>query len=227
MHDPRFVRRQKPGRDVTDDAKRSGLRELALTLQHRGEIRSLEVGHRDVLDAVDFAEIVNADHVPVGDLAGQDQFLFEPALHFLGGKGISRCFGTNDLERHTLRQLRIPDLIDGAHAANAKDFDDVITGSERLADREGTGIGLARAGRVAERLPSRHRWLRSRLVERGVGSRRYAGLRLLVIGRIGSRDRHDERATGVAPSCGRYLSAALGAFHDQNRYDASLFQEGT
>ena len=145
MHDSGFVRRHEPGRDVTDDAKRPGHRELALPLQHGGEIRSLEVRHRDVLDAVDLAEIVNSDDVLVGDLAGQDQFLFEPALHFPGRKRVSRGFGTNDFERHTLRQLRVPDLVHRTHTANAQDFDDVIAGTECLTDNQWTGVGVATA----------------------------------------------------------------------------------
>ena len=46
--------------------KARGNRKLAFLFQNRREIRSLDEGHRDVLDAVDVTEIVNANDVRDG-----------------------------------------------------------------------------------------------------------------------------------------------------------------
>ena len=140
MHDARFMGRDEPGHYVANDPKRGRHAKLPIALQDRGEIRALEERHRDVLDAVDFTEIVNADNVLVGHLASQDEFLLEPALHFPGRLRVACRFGTDDFERDALPQFRIPDLVHGTHAANSENFDDVVTGAKRLANCEGAGI---------------------------------------------------------------------------------------
>ena len=54
------------------------------------QVRALDVRHRDVLDAVDLADVVNADDVLVGDLAGEQQLALEPSLESSAG-GRVRC----------------------------------------------------------------------------------------------------------------------------------------
>ena len=54
----------------------------AFRLQHGRQIGAVDVRHRDVLDAVDLAEIVNADDVLVGDLAGEQQLALESSFDF-------------------------------------------------------------------------------------------------------------------------------------------------
>ena len=49
------------------------------------EIGAVDVRHRDVLDAVDLAEVVNADDVLVRDLAREQQLALEAPLD-LGGR---------------------------------------------------------------------------------------------------------------------------------------------
>ena len=109
--------------------------QLPLT-QDRREIRPLDVRHRDVLDAVDLAEVVNADDVAVSDLPCEQQLLFEAPLDVLGRGGVSRDLGANDLQRDRDFQFGVPCLIDGAHPADAELLQNVIPGSELLPNRE-------------------------------------------------------------------------------------------
>ena len=48
----------------------------------RRQVGALDERHRDVLDAVDLAEVVNADDVLVGDLTGEQQLALEAPLDF-------------------------------------------------------------------------------------------------------------------------------------------------
>ena len=72
--------------DATSLAKRERAidRQPAVALQDRREVRSLHVRHRDVRDAVDLAEVVNADDVLVRDLAGEQELALEAALELAG-----------------------------------------------------------------------------------------------------------------------------------------------
>ena len=79
---PALCASTRPGDDGARDAQHLRNRQLALALQNRGEVRAVDVRHRDVLDAVDLAEIVNADDVLVRDLARQQQLALEAPLDF-------------------------------------------------------------------------------------------------------------------------------------------------
>src|SRR6185369_3364135 len=102
------------------------------------EIRAVEVRHRDVFDAVDFPEVVNSHDILVSDLARKDELLLEPALHFSSCRGIARSFRANDFQRHRVSELRVPDLVDGAHAADAENLKDKVARAERLTDAKRT-----------------------------------------------------------------------------------------
>ena len=69
--------------------RRTSASAAAVPLDSGREVGAVDVRHRDVLDAVDLAEVVNADDVLVRDLAGQQQFALEAALDF-GSDGRSR-----------------------------------------------------------------------------------------------------------------------------------------
>ena len=107
----------------------------------RREVGALDVRHRDVLDAADVAEIVNADDVPVRDLPREQQLALETALDFGRRLWIGHHLRANDLEGNRHRKLRIPGLIDGAHAADAQQPDDVISTTEALPNREWPVVG--------------------------------------------------------------------------------------
>jgi hypothetical protein len=104
----------------------------ALIAQDRRQIRALDVRHRDVLDAVEFSEIVDAHDVLVGDLPCEQQLLFETPLDVLCRRGVARHLGSNHFERHRHAELVVPGLVHRAHAANAELPQDAVPRPERL-----------------------------------------------------------------------------------------------
>ena len=72
----------------------------------RGEVGALDVRHRDVLDAADLTEIVNADDVPVRDLPREQQLALETPLDFGRRLRIGHHFGANHLDGD--RRPRVP-----------------------------------------------------------------------------------------------------------------------
>ena len=143
VDDTDLVRRLQPGGDLFGNRERLGHGELALPPEEVREVLTLDERHREVLDAVELAEIVDPDDVFVGDLAGQHQLALEAPLDFAGGLDIVRDFRTNDLERDRDTELRVPRLIDDAHPAGAQDADDVIARAEGLARHERSGhVGM-------------------------------------------------------------------------------------
>ena len=75
------------------------------------KILTLHARHRNELEAVYFAQIVNPQNVLMRDLAGQQQFLFE-SLHRAQVPG---HFGTDQLERYHAAHLQVPGAVDLAH----------------------------------------------------------------------------------------------------------------
>src|SRR5207244_7637506 len=104
--------------------------QLDVAPQRCREVVALDVRHRDVLDAVELPDVVDADDVLVRHLAGEEQFLLQPVLG-LGRRAFLRI-GANHLQRDRDAELGIPRLVDGAHAADAEQLDDVIPRTNRL-----------------------------------------------------------------------------------------------
>src|SRR5208282_5737099 len=95
--------------------------ELSVAAQDGAKVLAIDVLHGDEADAVGLAEIKNADHVLVRDVAGEDELLFET----LQDRGIGGEFGPDDFERDQAVQLTVAGLVDRAHAAlpqHALDF---------------------------------------------------------------------------------------------------------
>ena len=132
VDDADLVGRLQPGRDLFRDRQRLGHGQLSLPPQPVGEVLPFDKRHREVLDAVELAEIVDPDDVFVGDLAGQDELALEAALDLAGGLDVVEDLGADDFERHRHAELRVPRLIDDAHAAGAEDADDVVARPEGL-----------------------------------------------------------------------------------------------
>ncbi len=180
MHDAGLVRGRQPGGDAARDDHHARHRQLAFALEDGREVLALDKRHRDVLEAVDLADVVDADDVLVGDLAGEQQLLLEPLLEHPRRARVGGHFGADHLERHRHAQLFVPRLVDGAHAAGAEQLDDVIAVAEVLADEIGrhlaeAAVGLAAAGRPGPRHDATGRARR----------RRDPGVRLVGIGRTG------------------------------------------
>ena len=192
MDNPGFVRGPQPSRDLPDDRQGLPDRQRTFPGEHVGEIGALDVGHRDVFDAADFAEVVDAHHVRVGDQAREQQLLFETALDL---RGRLRVFGRgapNHLQCQRNFEFRVPGLVDGAHAAHAEHLDDVVSAAEGCTNRE------------------RPAFSRRRTSGRGGARKRDVGIRSRETGDAGGRDR---RATelGCRVSVDREKWAQAGA----------------
>ena len=173
---------RQPRRHAAGDDHHPRHRQLALALQDGRQVLAVDERHRDVLEAVDLADVVDADDVLVRDLAGEQQLLLEPLLEHPGGLRVGGHFGADGLERHRNAELGVPGLVHGAHAARAQQLDDVIALAEILADEIGGQLaeaavacsgasagrpGVPRHWRPAARRPRRRRRSRRRRV--GVG----------------------------------------------------------
>ena len=142
VHDANLVRRAQARYDLAREPERACNWELPFLREQLGEVRAVDERHRDVLDAVDLAEIVNADDIDVRDLPRQHELALEATLELLGRHRIG--IGLDDFERERQRQLRVPDVVHRTHAADAKETDDLITQAEGLPRYE---VGHAAAGR--------------------------------------------------------------------------------
>ena len=136
MDDAGLVRLDEPGDDGARDAQHPRHRQLAVALQNRREVGAIDVRHRDVLDAVDLAEVVNADDVLVRHLTREQQLALEAPLDFRSRRRIRHHLRTDHFDRDGNAQLRVPGLVHRAHAADAEQTNDVIAGAERLADHQ-------------------------------------------------------------------------------------------
>ncbi len=87
VDDARVVRRHQAGGDAASDVERTLHRKLLVSLENRREVRAVDVRHRDVLDAVDLAEIVNPDDVAMRHRAGEQQLALEATLDFARRSG--------------------------------------------------------------------------------------------------------------------------------------------
>ena len=136
MYDPGLVRRGESRCHLPGDHEHAIDRQPSLALQDRGEVRSLDVRHRDVQDVVDVTEIVDADNVGVRDLAREQQLAFEALFEGSGRLLVQRGVGPHDLDGHGDLEHLVPGLVHRAHAAGAEQADDVVARAEILADGE-------------------------------------------------------------------------------------------
>jgi hypothetical protein len=132
MNHAGLVRGLQPGGDLPRDRHHRGDRQGAGLLQGAGEVFAFDVRHRDVLDTVDFAQVVNAHDVLVRDLTREQQFLFEATLDLGSHRHVPGDFRSNHFERDRHAQLGIPGLIDRAHAAYPEKANDQVSRAELL-----------------------------------------------------------------------------------------------
>ena len=104
----------------------STYREAAIFLQDLGEITAFDESHGNELYAAIIAEVVNAQYVWVGNLASEQEFLFE-ALERLW---ILDEVRTQNLESYGAVQLSVMGPIDFAHPTGAEKREDVVTGTK-------------------------------------------------------------------------------------------------
>ncbi len=147
MHDAGFVRRDQAGDDATRDVQRAPDRQRLCSFEDGREIRALDERHRDVLDAVDVAEIVNSNDVRVRDLARQQQFALETTFDLGRRSGSDGNLGADHLDSDGDAKFRVPGLVDRAHAAHAQLADDVVAAAKLVTNFDWPAACATRAGR--------------------------------------------------------------------------------
>ena len=90
------------------------------------QVLALDVSHRDKLDAFDVAQIMDPQDVFVGNLARQQQLLFE-ALHRLR---VGHQIGTHQLQRYRAIEIVVVGFVDGTHASLAELRFDAVARTE-------------------------------------------------------------------------------------------------
>ncbi len=137
MYHTGLMRRREARRDLACNAQRARQRKRTVARENRGEIRAADVRHRDVLDAVDLAEVVDADDVLVRYLARDEQLTLEATIEGFGCGRIV-CFRPmqDGLERDGNAELVVPRVIDRAHPSGAEKLDDSIASADDVAGRE-------------------------------------------------------------------------------------------
>src|SRR5262245_64895528 len=138
------MRRNETRQRLPQNRQSPRYRKPPLRLQNGCQVVALDVRHRDVLDAIDLTEVVNAHDVGVCDLPGQQQLAFEATLQLPRRTRVARDFGSDDLQRNGDAELAIPRLVDGPHAAHAEQLGDAIPIPKSLPNTERPGVALAR-----------------------------------------------------------------------------------
>jgi hypothetical protein len=205
MDDARLVRGLQAGDDLFRDGNGPWNGQPSFALQNSREVVALDVRHRDVLDAVDLAEIVDAHDVLVRHLARQQQLALEAPLEIARGLRVRRDLRPDDLQGDRDAELVVPCLIDGAHSARAEQTDEVVPGSER-----GPRLKRARRGLVPWRSAGRSvtgSGARARLS--AAASRRLGRRTVTCTVAITSREARD-RAAGHRPQRGHGVARENG-----------------
>ena len=74
------MRGLETGRNPTRNLQNLRDRDCLFAPDDRRELLALDERHRDEFDAVDFADVMDADDIPVGDLSREQQLLLEAPL---------------------------------------------------------------------------------------------------------------------------------------------------
>jgi len=208
VHHALLVRGGEALRDLLRDSDHPIERQRVVFTKNLRKGLAFDKRHRQVLDAVDLAEVVNADDVLVRDLAGQHQLALEARLELLRRGRVRLRRRADHLDRHGDAELVIEGLIHGAHAARAEQLQDRVARRDLLPGLERAIAGAQRRtrrgtfeGRGDVRRADGARFGRPR--RRGDGFR--AGRRVGPGGQHRRRDRQDGRRARRRP----YRVAAL------------------
>ena len=162
VDDALFVRGGETLRHLLRDRDHARQRQRVAAAQDLRQRLAFDERHRQVLDAVDLAEVVNADDVLVGDLAREHQLALEALFELLRGGRVRLRRRTNHLDRHRDAELVVEGLVDGAHAAGAEQLQDRVARVDLLPRLERSITGAGRAGAATDcRARSPCRWARS------------------------------------------------------------------
>src|SRR5580698_2991965 len=104
--------------------------QLFSPLQDVVQILAIEKLHRDELHALRLAQVVNPDHVAMGNLRREQQFLFETGQNL----GIRSHLRTDDLQGYGSIYLAVGSLVHSPHAAFSEEFENLIAAAKNTSD---------------------------------------------------------------------------------------------
>ncbi len=132
MQNAAVVCRRETGAELACELERLVRWQPANAPQQRREILAVDVLHREEVLAADFADVVDAAHVRMGDLPREPDFLMEARQPV----GAMRDILRQELERDGLSKLQVFSSIDFAHAAAAQQSDDAVAAGQHGAGNE-------------------------------------------------------------------------------------------
>ena len=103
-------------------------RDLGAPAHHRQQRLALDERHRQVPEAVDLADVVDADDIAMGDLPRELRLTLETTLEVVAGAGVGAFAERDGLDGDGDAELVVPGLVDGAHAAAAEHTEDRVAG---------------------------------------------------------------------------------------------------
>jgi hypothetical protein len=164
MPSPSSVRAKPKSTNLLYDFYRLFGRKLLLLMDEGEQVLALDVLHGDELHPVRFAQVVNADHIPMRYLMRQQQLLLEAIDNAL----VARQVGPDDFDRNRAVQFAVGRLINRTHATLPENLDDLVALGEeharfqsrpiRIHEGYGSSIGFVprrRGGRTQRNVDHR------------------------------------------------------------------------
>jgi hypothetical protein len=106
-------------------------RKFSSFTEHGAKVAALDELHGDELETLGLSQVENANDVPVGNFASEDQLLFEAAKDFR----ITGEVRANQLESNEAFELRVARLVNGAHSALAEQREDFVAIGQQCPDK--------------------------------------------------------------------------------------------
>ena len=123
-------------RDLPREIQNAVHRHLGIVVDDVLQILALDEGHGDEAQAADIAHVVNAQDIFVGDLAGENQFLFEA----LQRVGLADGPFTHHLDGDGAVQFLVVRFVNAAHAALAEQRVNAIARTEIAPGSDDGGV---------------------------------------------------------------------------------------
>ena len=140
------VRRRQPGAELARRLEGLVGGQPADAQQQRREVFAIHVLHGDERHAFDFADVVNAADVGVGDQARHAHFAVESLQQALIAR---RLFG-QELQGYGLSERQVGGAIDLAHSAAAEQSDDAVAPAEQGSRDEAAFVLFRRRGHAGD-----------------------------------------------------------------------------
>jgi hypothetical protein len=103
--------------------------QFAFVQEQAAKVIAFDILHGNEFDVVSFGEIVDSDDIPVGNLVGRQQLLFESRQD----GGVRGEVRTNQFKRYESIQFAVRSFVNGAHSAFAQQLEDFVAAAYNVA----------------------------------------------------------------------------------------------